>query len=176
METAGVGHITVTGNLVLHLVGVLKVGLETLVTETKPNEMLDKLSQEFHIRIAIHDHPKSWPADEVLAATKDLSKNCGSCADVGHWQRAGKNPIENLKLLEGRVIESHFKDLNEKNEDVVYGTGKTNIKGMMEELKRQGFHGRLNIEYEHGYLAHLDSVMPQCVAAFDKIAAEVAKE
>ena len=159
-----------------HFEWAKNLGLEVLVTETTPNEMLDKLSQEFGIKIALHNHPQSWPADKVLAATKGLSKNCGSCADTGHWLRAGKNPIENLKLLEGRVIESHFKDLDAKKSDVVYGTGIANVKGMMEELKRQGFRGHMNIEYEHGNLQHLDETIPQCVAAFDKIAAEVARE
>ena len=153
-----------------------KLGLEVLVTEVTPNAALDKMSQATGIRVALHNHPQSWPADKLLAATKDLSKNCGSCSDTGHWLRAGKNPIENLKLLEGRVIESHFKDLDVKKTDVVYGTGVANVKGMMEELKRQGFKGAMNIEFEHGDLASLDATIPQCVAAFDNIAGEVAKE
>jgi sugar phosphate isomerase/epimerase len=159
-----------------HFEWAKKIGLEVLVTEVVPTPALDKMSKETGIKIALHNHPKSWPADKVLEATKDLSRNCGSCSDTGHWLRAGKDPIANFKLLEGRVIESHFKDLDDKNSDVVYGTGKANVKGMMEELKRQGFHGHMNIEYEHGDLAHLDETMPKCVAAFDKIAAEVAKE
>ena len=157
-----------------HFEWAKKVGIEVLVTEVTPHEMLDKLAQEFGIKIALHNHPQSWPADKVLEATKGLSKNCGSCSDTGHWIRAGKNPIENFKLLEGRVIMSHFKDLDEKRSDVVYGTGVANVKGMLEELKRQGFKGHLDIEYEHGDIAHLDEVLPKCVAAFDKIAAEVA--
>jgi len=158
-----------------HFEWAKKVGIEVLVTEVTPNAALDKMSQDTGIRIALHNHPHSWPADKVLAATKDLSKNCGSCSDTGHWLRAGKNPIENLKLLEGRVISSHFKDLDEKKSDVVYGTGIADVKGMMKELKRQGFKGCMNMEYEHGDLAHLDAAIPQCVAAFDKIAGEVAK-
>ena len=159
-----------------HFAWAKKVGLEVLVTEVTPNEALDKMAQATGIRIALHNHPQSWPADKVLAATKGLSKNCGSCADTGHWLRAGKDPIANLKLLDGRVIESHFKDLDEKKEDVVYGSGIANVKGMLQELKRQGFHGHLNVEYEHGDLAHLDATIPQCVAAFDKIATEISKE
>lgn len=159
-----------------HFEWAKKVGIEVLVTEVTPNEALDKMSQKTGIRIALHNHPRSWPPDKVLAATKDLSKNCGSCSDTGHWIRAGKNPIESFKLLEGRVVTSHFKDLDAGKSDVVFGTGIANVKGMMAELKRQGFHGYLNMEYEHGDLAHLDATIPQCVAAFDKIAAEVAKE
>lgn len=151
-----------------------KVGIEVLVTETAPNGVLDKLTQETGIKLALHNHPNSWPADKVLEATKGFSKNCGSCADTGHWLRAGKNPIENLKLLEGRIIESHFKDLDDKKADVVYGTGIANVKGMLQELKRQGFKGHLNMEYERGDLKHLDEAIPQCVAAFDRLCAEVA--
>ncbi|MCX6872652.1 MAG: sugar phosphate isomerase/epimerase [Verrucomicrobia bacterium] len=159
-----------------HFEWARKLGLEVLVTEVTPTAALDQMSQQTGIRIALHNHPNSWPADKVLAATKDLSKNCGACADTGHWLRAKKNPVENLKLLEGRVIESHFKDLDDKMSDVVYGTGVANVKAMMEELKRQGFKGTMVIEYEHGDLAHLDATIPQCVAAFDRLAAAVAKE
>ena len=159
-----------------HFAWAKKLGLEVLVTEVTPNAALDKMSQKTGIRIALHNHPQSWPAEKVLAATKDLSRNCGSCSDTGHWLRSGAKPIECLKLLEGRVIESHFKDLDDQKSDVVFGTGIANVKGMMEELKRQKFHGYMNMEYEHGDLAHLDATLPLCVAAFDKIAAEVAKE
>ena len=159
-----------------HFAWAKKVGLEVLVTEVTPNQALDKLARETGIQIALHNHPESWPADKVLAATQDLSKNCGSCADTGHWLRAGKDPIANFQLLAGRVIASHFKDVDDQKSDVVFGTGISNIKGMMQELKRQRFHGHLNIEYEHGDLAHLDATIPLCVAAFDKIAAAVAKE
>ena len=133
-----------------------------------------KAKQETGIKVALHNHPQTWPAEDVLAATKNLSRNCGACADTGHWLRAKKNPAENLKLLEGRIVSSHFKDLDEKKSDVVYGTGVADVKAMMKELKRQDFKGLLSIEYEHGDLAHLDATIPQCVAAFDKIAAEVA--
>jgi len=159
-----------------HFEWAKKLGLEVLVTEVTPTAALDKMSQQSGIRIALHNHPSSWPADKVLAATKDLSKNCGSCADTGHWLRAKKSPVENFKLLSGRIIESHFKDLDDKMSDVVYGTGVANVKAMMEELKRQGFKGTMIIEYEHGDLAHLDATLPQCVTAFDQLAAEVSKE
>lgn len=159
-----------------HFEWAKKLGIEVFATESKPNAELDKMSQATGIRIALHNHPYSWPADKVLAATKDLSKNCGACVDTGHWLRAKKNPLDNLKLLEGRIIESHFKDLDDKKSDVVYGTGVANVKAMMEELKRQHFNGTMIIEYEHGDLAHLDATIPQCVAAFDKIATEVSQQ
>ena len=154
-----------------------KMGLEVLVTETTPNDVHNKLVEEFKIKIALHNHPRTWPPDQVLKACKDRPPLIGSCSDTGHWMRAKFVPAEALKKLEGRVQHLHFKDLNEFGEghDVPWGTGKGDPKAMMTELKRQGFKGYLSIEFEFGDLKHLDENLPKCVAFFDKTAAELAK-
>jgi len=154
-----------------------KMGIEVLVTETTPNAMHDKLCNEFHIKMALHNHPKSWPPDAVLKACKGRSKLIGSCSDTGHWMRADLVPVEMLKKLQGRVLHLHFKDLNEfgNGHDVAWGTGRGNPKGMMEELKRQDCKGYLSIEFEYGDLRHLATNLPKCVEFFDKTAAELAK-
>ena len=161
-----------------HFEWAKKMGLEVLVTETVPTPVIDKLSQEFGIKVALHNHPASWPVEQVLAATKDLSKNIGSCSDTGHWRRAGHVPLEELKKLAGRVIELHFKDVvptaNKKGwEDAPWGTGDGDVKVMMAELKRTGFKGYFQIEYEHGTVAELMRDLPKCVAFFDQTAAEL---
>jgi sugar phosphate isomerase/epimerase len=154
-----------------------KMGIEVLVTETTPSEIHDKLCTEFNIRMALHNHPKSWPPDKVLAACQDRCKLIGSCSDTGHWMRANLVPVEMLKKLQGRIEHLHFKDLSDfgKGEDVPWGTGKGDPKGMLQELKRQGFRGYFSIEYEHGSLQELAESLPQCVAFFDKTAAELAQ-
>jgi len=154
-----------------------KMGIEVLVTETTPNDIHDKLCQEFHVKYALHNHPKSWPPDAVLKACEGRSKWIGSCSDTGHWMRADYVPVETFKKLQGRVLHSHFKDLNEFGigHDVPWGTGRGNPKGMMEELKRQGYKGYLSIEYEYGDLRHLALNLPKCVEFFDRTAAELAK-
>ncbi len=154
------------------------MGIEVLVTETTPNDVLDKLCNEYGIRMALHNHPQSWPPDEVLKACEGHSKLIGSCSDTGHWMRRGLVPVEQLKKLEGRVEHLHFKDLNDFGltaHDVVWGTGKGDIKGMLEELKHQGYKGYLSIEYEYGSVKELDADLPKCVEYFDKTVAELAK-
>jgi sugar phosphate isomerase/epimerase len=153
------------------------MGIEVLVTETTPNEVLDKLSQEYKIKVALHNHPTTWPPDKVLKACEGKSKLIGSCSDTGHWMRADLVPVDQLKKLEGRVQHLHFKDLNEfgKGHDVPWGTGRGDPKAMMAELKRQGYKGYLSIEYEFGDLPHLEKNLPKCVEFFDKAAAELAK-
>ena len=154
-----------------------KMGIEVLVSETTPNDIHDKLCTEYKIKMALHNHPKSWPPDEVLKASKDRCKLIGACCDTGHWMRAKYVPVETLKKLEGRVMHLHFKDLNEYGDghDVPWGAGKADVKGMLAELKRQGYKGYLSIEYEYGDLDHLTTNLPKCVEFFDKTTAEVAK-
>ena len=161
-----------------------KYGIDTLVAEPEPATLdtVEKLCKEYNIKVAIHDHPKPshyWNPDVVLAAIKGRTPLMGACADVGHWTRSGLNPVECLKKLDGRVICLHFKDLNEpgpKAHDVPWGTGINQIRAMMEELKRQKFHGAFCIEYEY----HWDNSLPeiaQCVKYFnatcDELAADV---
>ena len=155
-----------------------KMGIEVLVTETTPNETLDKLSQEYKNKVALHNHPRTWPPEQVLKACEGKGKYIGSCSDTGHcMMRADLVPVEQLKKLEGRVLHSHFKDLNEfgKGHDVVWGEGRGDPKAMLAELKRQGYHGYLSIEFEYGDLLHLAASLPKCVEFFDKTLTELAK-
>lgn len=129
-----------------------KMGVETIVSEPAEDALptVDKLCQEYNIRVAIHNHPKPshyWNPDTVLAALKDRSKMIGSCSDTGHWVRSGLNPLECLKKLEGHIVSLHFKDLKDKH-DVPWGTGASNAKALLAELKRQGFSGVFSMEYE----------------------------
>lgn len=153
------------------------MGIEVLVTETTPNDVLDKLSAEYKIKVALHNHPTTWPPEQVLKACKDKNKLIGSCSDTGHWMRAKLVPAETLRTLEGRVLHLHFKDLNEfgNGHDVPWGTGKGDPRAMMAELMRQGYKGYLSVEFEHGDLKHKNEMVPKCVEFFDKTAAELAK-
>jgi sugar phosphate isomerase/epimerase len=154
------------------------MGIEVIVTETTPNDVLDKLCTEYGIRLALHNHPQSWPPDDVLKAVEGHSKLIGSCSDTGHWMRRKLVPVDQLKKLQGRVEHLHFKDLNDFGDgahDVVWGTGKGDVKGMLEELKHQGYKGYLSIEYEYGSVKDLDANLPQCVEYFDKTVGDLAK-
>ena len=133
------------------------MGIQNINTEPKESDlpMIGKLADEFKIKVSIHNHPKPtkyWDPQIVLNAIKLAnSKYVGACADIGHWVRSGIDPVEGLKQYAGHLNHLHFKDLNEKSpkaHDVHWGTGVSNIKGVMQELKNQNFKGMLSAEYE----------------------------
>jgi sugar phosphate isomerase/epimerase len=125
-------------------------------------DTIEKLVKEYDIRVGFHDHPrqpnnpnyKMWDPNYVLSVVQDRDARIGSCADVGHWVRSGLVPVDCLKILEGHVISAHLKDLNEKSpngHDVPFGTGVSNMAGILDELKRQHFVGNASIEYEYNW-------------------------
>jgi sugar phosphate isomerase/epimerase len=156
------------------------MGLETLVSEPTPEtfDLLDKLTEEYGINVALHNHPKPsiyWNPDTELKAFQGHSKRIGACADAGHWPRSGLNSLECLKKLDGHIISLHFKDLNEVSpeaHDVPWGTGVCDVKGMLAEIHRQKIKPFFGIEYEY----HWGNAIPeiaQSIAYFDKCAAEL---
>ncbi|MEN6455869.1 MAG: sugar phosphate isomerase/epimerase [Prolixibacteraceae bacterium] len=123
-------------------------------------DLVEKLVRQYGIQVSVHNHPKPsvyWNPDNLLSAIEGRSKKIGSSADVGHWRREGLNQIDCLKKLEGRIISLHFKDIAAKKEgekeqhDVIWGTGILDVKGMLQELKRQNFKGVFCIEYENNW-------------------------
>jgi sugar phosphate isomerase/epimerase len=151
-----------------------KMGLYGINTESVDAlDTAEKLAKEFDITVGIHNHPrraddpnyKVWDPNYVLEVVKGRDRRIGACADTGHWMRSGLKPTDCLKILNGRIVCSHLKDLDKMGpgaHDVPFGTGQANIPAILDELKRQGFAGNLSIEYEHNWTASLPEVA-QCI-------------
>ncbi len=151
-----------------------KMGLYGITTESVQDlDLVEKLVKKYNIHVGIHEHArrddnpnyKVWDPNYVLSVVKDRDKRIGACADTGHWQTSGLDPLEGIKILKGRVISCHLKDKNEKGHeghDVPYGTGGGRIKEILDELKAQGFKGNISIEYEYNWLHSVPEVK-ECV-------------
>jgi sugar phosphate isomerase/epimerase len=151
-----------------------KLNLYGITTEAVGSiDTIEKLVKEYDIRVGFHDHPrrandasyKMWDPNYVLSVVKDRDSRIGSCADIGHWVRSGLDPVDCLKILNGRIISSHLKDLNEKKlegYDVPYGTGVSGITKVLDELKRQNFAGNISVEYEHDWTNSVPEIA-QCI-------------
>jgi sugar phosphate isomerase/epimerase len=157
-----------------------KLGLQTIVSEPRADalELIDKLAIEYQINVAIHNHPQPsiyWNPDAVLKACEGRSARIGACADVGHWARSGLVPAECLKKLEGHVISFHLKDIDDKKEDVVWGSGKVDMAAVLAEAKRQGIHPVMSIEYERTEGAELVANVTKCIEYFNSQIIELSK-
>ena len=149
-----------------------KLGLRTIVTEVGADalKVMEKFVKEMDLYVAIHNHPrrprdanyKVWDPKYVAELVAPFDKRIGSCADTGHWVRSGIKPVDALKILKGRVHASHLKDLNvfgdDKGYDVPFGTGVSDIPGILAELRKQGYQGHFSVEYERGGDGPLEEV------------------
>jgi len=154
-----------------------KMGVEVVMSEPPAEAfgMLDRLTEEYGMRIGLHNHPKPsgyWSPDRVLEVCKGHSERIGSCADTGHWMRSEVNPLDALRKLEGRIVSFHFKDLDKYGKDahdVPWGTGKADVAALLAEVKRQGVRAVFSIEYEYNW----DNSVPEiaeCVGCFERVA------
>jgi sugar phosphate isomerase/epimerase len=117
---------------------------------------LEKLVDEFGVRIAIHNHGPShvWGTIEpLLQALQGLHPRIGVCADLGHFIRAGVDPIAAIRAFEGRLFGVHLKDFDAPRGDarnVIIGRGVLNLKATFAALREVGFpaDGALSLEYE----------------------------
>jgi len=159
------------------------MGLRVINTESVDAiDTIEKLVKEYDIKVGFHDHPKRpdhpeyqmWDPNYVLSVVKDRDARIGSCADTGHWQRSGLHPVDCLRILKGRIVASHLKDLNvldRDGHDLPYGQGVGDIKGVLDEFKAQGFEGPISIEYEY----HWTESVPEIKQCIDFVCAYGAK-
>ena len=136
-----------------------KMGIGTVVCEPQDDDfgLLERLVKEYNLRVAIHNHPK--PSKYALPMTvfehlQGRDERIGVCADTGHWMREGLNPVECLRLLQGRILDLHLKDRSEFGKgpeavDVAWGSGKANVRDILAEMTLQDFPGFLTMEYEN---------------------------
>jgi len=158
------------------------MGIETLVSEPDKEafDTVEKLCEEYGINVAIHNHADPspyWNPDTILAICKGRGKRLGACADTGHWARAGLNPLDCLKKLEGRIISLHLKDRDKMGKkdshEVPWGTGVCDVKALLAEIKRQDIQPFFAIEYEYNWGKAMPEIA-QCVEFFHETAEQLA--
>jgi inosose dehydratase len=133
---------------------------------------LDKLCDEYQIRIAIHNHgpnARYSKVTDVLNAIKGHNPLIGACADLGHYIRSAEDPVRAINLLEGRLYGIHLKDFAEqkaKTTGVILGKGHLDVVGVFKALKKVNFpaDGSLVLEYEENPKDPLADVK-ECLAA-----------
>ena len=158
-----------------------QAGIKNISADPAPEafDSLDKLVAEYDIRIAIHNHGPSARYDkavDVLKAIEGHDDRIGACADLGHYIRSGENPVEVIRLLEGRLYGIHLKDFAEQKAEtagVILGKGHLDVPGVFRALKAVNFpyDGCLSLEYEEKPENPLDDLR-ECLAIAQQAAME----
>ncbi len=157
-----------------------EMGIETIVSEPPFDayKLLDKLCKEYKIRVAIHNHPKPtryWDPEIAAEILKKTSQWIGVCPDTGHWVRSGLDPVECLKMFEGRIFDIHHKEI-ENGTDQIWGRGQNRSEAIFRELHRQGYKGPIIIEYENHWDEDFIPDLRQCIAYYRQQAAQLASD
>jgi len=138
-------------------------------------DMLEKLCDEYHINLAVHNHAKPspyWEPETLLKIFQGRSRRIGACCDTGHWIRSGLPTVKTLAKYQGRLLTLDLKDLGEEGFCVPFGTGKGDIRGILKELHRQRFRGLIGIEYGQRS-PNGEAEIAQCVAFFEQVCREL---
>lgn len=158
------------------------LGARCISADPDPNALanLDALVREFDIRIAIHNHGPGHrynKAVDVLRAIENRDERIGACADLGHYIRAGENPLEVIRVLKGRLYGIHLKDFASMTADakgVILGQGHLDVQAVFASLIDAKFppDGALSLEYEEHPQDPIDEIR-QCVDVAKKALAKL---
>ena len=116
---------------------------------------VEQLVKEFDIKVAIHTHgpeDHEFPVPQaVLDAVKGRDSRIGLCMDVGHSMRGGADVVAEIAHAGPRLLDMHMKDLkrgSDKDSQCEVGEGVMPVVAIFRELRRVGYRGSVNLEYE----------------------------
>lgn len=132
-------------------------GMKMIVCAPTPAnvKIVEGLAKEYDIVCAIHNHgpeDKNFPTPQsVLAAVKGLDRRMGLCMDIGHSARTGVDVVKTIGEAGDRLLDMHVKDLSDlsvKESQCDVGDGKMPFPAIFKQLKKMGYRGCVNLEYE----------------------------
>jgi inosose dehydratase len=129
-----------------------------LIVAVPNHELLDlteKMTKEYDIAVAIHNH---GPTDKVYPTPtsayeliKNRDKRLGLCVDIGHTQRCGIDPSDEIIKVQDRLLDLHLKDVtssDEKGTTIEMGSGVIDIPKVIRTLDKIGYNKTASFEYE----------------------------
>lgn len=156
------------------------MGIVSISADPDPEtlDQLDRLVEEYGIRIAIHNHgPGSRYAtvEDVLRAMRNHHERIGACVDTGHYLRSDVDPVAAIRAFGARTYGVHLKDVKNlaggKKQFTVLGRGDLDVVGCLRELQKLRFAQALSLEYEENEKDPIEDIRA-CLAA---VAAAVQK-
>jgi inosose dehydratase len=112
--------------------------------------LLDRLVPEYGIQIAIHNHGPGSRYETLEQVTSVLGQHpqLKACVDIGHFARSKEDPVKAIRVIGGKAVAVHLKDVDASGGNVVVGEGTIDMPGVFAALADTGFTGLLVLEYE----------------------------
>lgn len=118
-----------------------------------------KKCAETGIKYAIHNHGPDIPflfptGRSAYEMIKEMDPGMGLCLDIGHDFRAGYDPVDSIYRYGDRLWDVHIKnvsDCTKKGRAMQFPRGKIDMVEVAKALKKIGYSGALEIEYERDF-------------------------
>jgi len=154
-----------------------KMGIKVLTADPTPEsfDSLEKLVEEFDIKVAIHNHgPRTRYStiEDVEKALKGRNPKIGACVDTGHFLRSQEDPVKAIQAFGSRVYAVHLKDFISENDEAITGTGDLDIEAVFKALEAVKYQGIISLEYERE--TELMESLRKCVTHMKAAAAKLA--
>jgi len=127
----------------------------TASSNVSTSPRIDTYAKKYKTYVAMHNHDSmkanefSTP-DDFAAAMKGRSKYIAINLDIGHFTSANFDPVDFLEKHHDKIVTLHIKDRKKDHGPAVpFGTGDTNIKGVLQLLKAKKYPIPAMIEYEY---------------------------
>jgi sugar phosphate isomerase/epimerase len=118
-------------------------------------ELAEKKVKETDIALAIHNHgptDQRYPSPEsAYRLIEKMDKRMGLCIDVGHTQRLGVDPADDIARFFDRLLDVHIKDVSSadaKGTTVEIGRGVIDMKKLLSTLVKLKYSGTIHFEHE----------------------------
>jgi sugar phosphate isomerase/epimerase len=100
---------------------------------------------------------------ETFKEIMSFSKYIGVNLDIGHFTAAGYDAVAYIPQIHDRIANIHLKDRTKPDKcynsaNVVWGTGQTPVKEVLQLMKKNKYTFPANIEYEYATPAGSDSI------------------
>ncbi|MGH9664887.1 MAG: sugar phosphate isomerase/epimerase family protein [Bryobacteraceae bacterium] len=145
------------GFVIAKALGVNKI---TASANVDLSPRIDPFAVKYKTYVGMHNHASMRPnefstPDDWKKAMEGRSKYICINLDIGHFTAAGFDPVSFLAEHHDKIVTLHLKDRTpnhdgKQGDNLPFGEGKTNIKGVLQLLKSKKYPIPANIEYEYG--------------------------
>jgi sugar phosphate isomerase/epimerase len=127
-------------------------------------------AEKHKIMVAMHGHsdikdPEQFAKPESFAAALEMSKLYRINLDIGHFTAANYDPLDYLEKHHDKIVILHLKDRKkDQGENTIWGEGDTNIKGVLQALKKNKWPIAALVEYEYRGAGTSTEEVKKCMA------------